>query len=41
MEPAVDGYFEEFYDSYYKQNIEVIENLWEKRIEQSEDDVEK
>ena len=33
VESAVNGYFEEFNGSYYKQAIEAIEHRWEKCIE--------
>ncbi|KOC61938.1 Histone-lysine N-methyltransferase SETMAR [Habropoda laboriosa] len=41
VESAVDGYFEELDDSYYKQGIEDIEHRWEKCIELKGDYVEK
>ena len=33
VKSAVDGYFEKFGDSHYKQGIEAIEHRWKKCIE--------
>ena len=41
VESAVNGYFEEFDGSYYKQGVEDIEYRWEKCIASQGDYVEK